>query len=202
MKTKLGIALAAAVAAVLLTASCSSSGDATGSTSKGNVAVTLKATGRVVGAAAGGAGDGSDDGSEGPTAATIVISAASARTTDGTLVPFAGTFPQTVDLLALASSGGSVTLPPDTLPEGSYDAIELWITQASITLHDGTIITITPPGSGWQVLIPVTFDVVPGQTTTITLNLSCDHSFEFVDGEFEFHPELEVEGVENEDDDD
>jgi hypothetical protein len=39
--------------------------------------------------------------------------------------------------------------------------------------------------------------VVAGQSTTVSLNLRCDSSFKLINGEFEFEPEVEVEGVEH-----
>jgi hypothetical protein len=193
--------LAVAGAALLLTTSCSSSHSPTTPANMGAVKMTMKASGTVAAATtaaatSSGKGVAPADMSNGPTAANIVISGASAQLTDGTFVPVTATFPQTIDQLALATSGGSVTLPAGLLPDGSYTALQITITQASITLHDGTIVTITPPGTGWLVLIPVTFDVVAGQETQITLNLRCDHSFHFLNGEFEFDPDIEVEGVE------
>jgi hypothetical protein len=49
-------------------------------------------------------------------------------------------------------------------------------------------------------MIAVSFDVVAGQQTVVTLNLRCDHSFHFLNGEFEFDPDIEVEDVEHHDD--
>ena len=195
---KLVSLLATATAAALLTASCSSSHSPTAASNQGVVKMTMKASGSVPAAttASATAGDGVTpaDASRGPQAATIVLSGASAQLADGSFVPVTATFPYTVDLLALAQSGGSVSLPDGLLPEGSYTGLQITITQASITLHDGTVITITPPGAGWVVLIPVTFDVVAGQATQLTLTLRCDHSFHFLNGHFEFDPDIECEG--------
>jgi hypothetical protein len=190
---------AASAAVLLVIAACSSSHSPTGMPAgKGAVALKMKASGTV--AAATSAGGVAPDTSQGPKAATITISAASAQNSEGTMVPLSGTFPQTVDLLALASNGGSVTLPADLLPEGTYSALQITITQASVTLQDGTVITVTPPGTGWQVTIKVSFTVVAGQETTITLNLNCGNSFHFLNGELEFNPEIDLEDVQEHDD--
>lgn len=88
-------------------------------------------------------------------------------------------------------------MPADILAAGHYDAIQITLTAVSLTLHDGTEVAITPPGTGWQVVIQVTFDVVAGQQTVVNLDLHCDHSFSFLNGEFEFNPEIEVDSVEH-----
>ena len=188
--------LAAATALAILLTGCSSSEPK--ATSQGVVAMTLKASGGVTAGSPMAATAGVAADSMGPKSATIVISAISARQTGGDWVPVGGSFPQTVDLLALVASGGGASLPAGALQEGSYDALQITITSASLTLQDDTIVTITPPGGGWVVLIPVAFEVVAGQETKITLNLRCDSSFKFANGEFEFEPEIEVEDVENE----
>ncbi len=196
MMIKHGLELAAALALAAAMAGCSSV-DQSGS-NKGNFRVALKASGTTTAAATTGASGGGND--NGITAANITISGASARTADGTWIAVQGSFPVTVDVIALATSGGTQTLPPDVLPEGHYDAIQITITAVNLTLHDGTTIAITPPATGWEVVIGVSFDVVAGQETVVNLNLHCDHSFSFRSGEFEFDPEIEVEGVEQHDD--
>jgi hypothetical protein len=113
-----------------------------------------------------------------------------------------GSFPVTIDVIALAQSGGTRTLPADVLPEGHYDAIQITITAVNLTLNSGTKIAITPPGTGWEVVIRASFDVVAGQETVVTINLRCDHSFSFLNGEFEFDPEFEFGGADEHDDDD
>ena len=197
MIKKHGLTLATAMAIAGFVSGCSSTDNS--SPNKGNMVMALKASGTV---SAGTTTTGlvAADQSEGPTAATITISGASARTPDGTWVPVQGSFPKDVDLIALAASGKTVTLPADILPEGHYDAIQIIITAANLTLYDGTKVAITPPGTGWEVVIPVSFDVVAGQQTIVNLNLRCDLSFDFLNGEFEFHPEIEVDGVEHHDD--
>lgn len=195
MTTKHGMALAAALTLTALAAGCSSTNQS--SSNGGKLSMSLGASGTAAAAMTTG-GVAADQG--GVTAANITISGASARTTDGTWVPLQGTFPMTVDLVALAASGNSVTFPPDIVPEGHYTAIQITITAVNLTLQDGTTVAITPPGTGWDVVIPVEFDVVAGQETVVKLKLHCDHSFHFLNGEFEFDPEIEVEGVEHDSD--
>ena len=197
MVTKHGLKLAAALALAASMAGCSSTDQS--SPSKGNFRMALRASGTTT-AAATTTGTVAADEERGLAAANVTISGASARTTDGTWVPMQGSFPVTVDVIALATSGGTQTLPPDVLPVGHYDAIQITITAVNLTLQDGTKIAITPPGTGWEIVIRVSFDVVAGQETIVNLNLHCDHSFSFLNGEFEFDPEIEVEGVEEHDD--
>lgn len=195
MSTGTGRTLSAVAVLTLLVTGCTSSEPQT--ISQGVVSMTLKATGAIPsGAPSPAAGIAADMGS-GPSAVTIVVAGVSARTTDGTWIPLAGTYPQTIDLLALVHGGGGVSLPADGLPEGSYDALQVTISSATITLQDGTIIAMTPPGNGWQVLIPVAFEVVAGQETKITLDLKCDASFHLANGQFRFDPDIEVDQVQS-----
>jgi hypothetical protein len=191
MTTKHAMAFATVLTLTALMAGCSSNDQS--SSGKGKLAMSLGASGTT--AAATTAGGVAADHGGGVTAANITISGASARTTDGTWVPLQGSFPMTVDLIALATSGNNVTFPPDIVPEGHYDAIQITITAVNLTLQDGTTVAITPPGTGWDVVIQVSFDVVAGQETVVHLKLRCDHSFHFLNGEFEFDPEIEVEAA-------
>ena len=192
MTTRSAFSLAMIMVVLALATSCASTDK---NANKGSVAMTFKASGAFPAPTTLAAGDSGPLNSGPPTSATIVISEASARTTGGTFETISGTFPKTIDVLALTESGGSVTLPAGLLPDGSYSAIQITITEVSITLNDGTVVTITPPGSGWQTLIAVNFDVIAGQETTITLNLHCERSFRFLNDHFEFEPDIEIEEV-------
>ena len=196
MMTKHGFALAAALAVAACAASCSSTDQS--SANKGNLRMALKASGTATAAATGGPVAADEAG--GLSAANITISGASAKNAEGAWVPMQGSFPITLDVIALATSGAAITLPADIVPEGHYQAIQITISAVNLTLQDGTKIAITPPGTGWEVVIGVAFDVVVGQQTVINLNLRCDHSFNFLNGEFEFDPDIEVEGVEEHND--
>src|SRR5262245_147591 len=123
MSTATGRTLSAVAVLTLLVSGCTSSEPQT--ISQGVVSMTLKASGAVPsGAPSSPPGFAADMGS-GPSALTIVVAGVSARRTDGTWIPLAGPYPQTVDLLALVHGGGGATLPADGLPEGSYDALQV-----------------------------------------------------------------------------
>jgi uncharacterized protein DUF4382 len=192
MKMKTAFALATILAIAALGAGCSSSNTGTSGT-KGALAVHMGATGTMP-ALQGGV---SADQQAGPTAATVTISAASARQVDGTWVSIAGSFPMTVDLIALAANGNTINLPADLVPEGQYNALQFTITAVNLTLQDGTTVAITPPAAGWMVLIPVDFTVTAGKETSVTLRFHVDGSFKSLNGEFEFEPEMDVESVEH-----
>ncbi len=194
MKTKSAFALATVLALAALGTGCSS-GDTGSKANKGALAVTMGATGAMPAMQGGVAADHKG----GPTAATVTISSASARQIDGTWIDIAGTFPMTVDLIALAANGNTVNLPADLVPEGQYNALQFTITAVNLTLQDGTTVAITPPATGWVVLVPVDFTVTAGKETAVTLRFHVDGCFKSLNGEFEFDPEVEVESVEHHD---
>lgn len=191
-KMRTALALAAAAGLALLAASCSSS--STDTTNKGKLQMTLAASGTTAALSTSSTGVAADT-SQGPKSVMITISAAQARDDSGNWVDIGGSYPVTVDLIALQQNGKTYTLPADLLPEGHYTAIQITITGVNITLQDDTQIAITPPADGWQVLIPTSFDVTAGQETTVMLNLHMDTSFHAVDGGFEFDPDIECDGV-------
>jgi hypothetical protein len=194
MKRKTAFALATVLAIAAFGTGCSS-GSTGSKANKGALAVSMGATGAMP-AVQGGV---SADHKGGPTAATVTISSASARQIDGTWINIDGTFPMKVDLIALAANGNAVDLPADLVPEGQYNALQFTITAVNLTLEGGTTVAITPPGTGWVVLVPVDFTVTAGKETSVKLRFRVDGSFKSLNGEFEFDPEVEVEGVEHHD---
>jgi hypothetical protein len=128
--------------------------------------------------------------------AHVTISSVRAHQVGGGWVPLAGTFPMEVDLLSLVN-GRTVTLASGALPAGDYDALEITITAVRLVTRDGTVITLELPPGGRTVVIEVFFTVLEGQETVLTLDFRVDLSFEFRGNEIEFHPEIEVEGVEH-----
>jgi hypothetical protein len=199
MKLRSSIVLTSLAIGLALIAGACSSNSPSNDASKGSLAVTMGATRAPAAGVQAATLDGDGDALSHFKAATITISSVEARNTDGTWVVIDAGLPATVDLLAILTAGNSVTLPADLVPEGQYNAIQIVITKVDLTLIDDTKISITPPGAGWTVQIPVDFSVVAGQATTVNLNLRCDSSFHLINGEFEFDPEIEVEGVDHED---
>lgn len=190
--------LAAAVLVVGLAgvvAGCSSSNDGKGS--QGSLAITLGATSAPAAGAVQASAAGTDDALSHLKAAVITLSGIEARMADGTWVPVETGLPVDVDLIAILNAGNVATLPADLLPEGDYDALELRITAVQLTLQNDTIVAITPPGTGWTARIPVSFSVVAGQSTVVNLKLRCGSSFKLFEGQIEFDPEIEAEGVEH-----
>lgn len=178
------MALAAAVAG------CSSSQERT---PRGSVTLALGASRVAAGVQAANASPGD------PLAllkgASSTVAHVEARRSDGSWVPIDRGLPTDVDLMAAADAGRTVTFPPDLLPEGHYDALQLRITRVDLTRLNGTRLTIAPEGASWVVRIPVDFGVASDQATIVGLNVRLDLSIKLVSGELEFEPEVEVNGV-------
>lgn len=180
---------AVVIALASFVAGCSSSQERT---SRGSLAVALGASRAAAGKAATVT---PDDPVALLKSAKITVAGIEARRTDGAWIPLDMGLPAVVDLLALANGGRTVTLPAGLLSEGQYTALQLRITQTELNRLSGTGVTIAPPGAGWVVSIPVDFGVVSGQATLLELNVRVDLSFKPLNGEFEFEPEIEVDGV-------
>ena len=133
----------------------------------------------------------------GAPAGVVTIAGVEARMSNGTWLPLETGLPNDVDLVALTRSGMVATLPAALLPEGDYDALELRITRVSVSPDGAMSITIPPPESGWTVRIPVSYSVLAGHSTTVRLKLRCGKSFSRLEGQFEFDPDIEVEGIEH-----
>jgi len=129
-------------------------------------------------------------------AVNIGISAVEARKLDGSWVPLDPDFPAGIDLLALANVGDTVTFPADMLPEGPYTALQLRINRVELALADGSRAPIEPGSRGWLVLVPVDFAVAVDRATVVELDVVLDRSLRLVNNEFEFDPQVELDGVE------
>jgi hypothetical protein len=128
-------------------------------------------------------------------AANVTFASILARNLDGQLIDVTIALPTTVNLLELVS-GGTVTLPIGFLPPGTYDQLVVVMTKVELTLGNGTVITIDPPGGGWTAIIRVTepFTVAEGATTTVSIRFHADGSFRWLDGSWQFHPEFDCDG--------
>ena len=130
-----------------------------------------------------------------PQAANVTFASILARNLDGELINVTIDLPVTVDLIGLGTDG-SFTLPAGFLPPGTYDQVVIVMTSVALTLANGTIVTIEPPGGGWTAVLPVTeaFTVAEGQTTTVDINFRPGGLFRWLDGVWEFIPDFECPG--------
>ena len=128
-------------------------------------------------------------------AANVTFASILARNLDGELINVTIELPVTVDLVGLGTDG-SFTLPAGFLPPGTYDQVVIVMTSVALTLANGTIVTIEPPGGGWTAVLPVTeaFTVAEGQTTTVDINFRPGGLFRWLDGVWEFIPDFECPG--------
>jgi hypothetical protein len=128
-------------------------------------------------------------------AANVTFASILARNLDGELINVTIDLPVTVDLIGLGTDG-SFTLPAGFLPPGTYDQIVIVMTQVALTLENGTIVTIEPPGGGWTAVLAVAdpFTVAEGQTTTVDINFRAGGLFRWLDGVWEFHPDFDCPG--------
>lgn len=149
-------------------------------------------------------GDGAacrDDSGRTISAAAVTFSSVLARNLDGQLIAVSSELPVDVDLMAVLT-GRTVELPAGTLPPGEYDQLVVVMTKVALTLSDGTVVTIEPPGGGWTAIVPTApFAVVEGGVTTIELRLRSD-SFRFRDGRFAFDPGFDCDRGGRDDDED
>ena len=119
--------------------------------------------------------------------ANVIFSSILARNLDGVLVDVTMALPDTVDVLLL--DGKEVTLPDGELPPGTYDQVVVVMTAVEGVTHDGTTITITPPGGGWTAIVPICpFVVEEGATTVVGLKLMLDRAFSWRDSRYHFQP--------------
>lgn len=109
--------------------------------------------------------------------ANVTLSSILLRTEDGELVSLDAELPITVDVVEI-DGGKQVQLPDGILDAASYDQVVLVISSVQMVAHDGTIITIDPPGGGWTAIVPVCpFEVLEGETTTLGIALNVRRSF-------------------------
>ena len=126
-------------------------------------------------------------------AAEVTFASILARNLDGVLVNVDMALPDTVDLIPIRESK-EITLPAGVLPPATYDQIVVVMTEVSVMIPDSTVITITPPGGGWTVIVPVCrFEVADGATTTVGLKLDVLRAFTWRDGHHHFRPGFSCE---------
>lgn len=191
MNSRKPILLALLAGLAIVAAACSGS-DSVVNSGQGQVRISLSSgvAAATTGAALGTMDDDHDDQGRSIIAAAVTFSSILARNLDGQLIPITSPLPVTIDIMTILA-GGQVDLPAGTLPPGTYDQIVVVMTRVDLTLSDGTIVSITPPGGGWTVVVPTQpFTVVEGGTTTLSLRTRGD-AFDFVGDHFEFDPEFD-----------
>ena len=121
--------------------------------------------------------------------ANVTFASILARNLDGVLVNIAMELPTTVDVAAMEERRAAVTLPDGELEPGTYDQIVVVMTEVQVETHDGTLVTIDPPGGGWTAIVPVCpFEVEGGATSVVGLELSVRYAFRWREGRFRFQP--------------
>jgi hypothetical protein len=190
---------ALAIAALALLAAACSSGDGVLSSraGQGQVRIVLASSAGTPLAATGGGDSASATRSHGDSeggrilSTEVTFSSILARTLQGELVGVGMELPVVVDLHSLVD-GGELVLPIGFLPPDTYDQIVIVMIRVALTLQDGTVIEITPPGGGWTAIVPTEpFTVIEGETTTVQLRFLADRSFLWMGDRWEFHPEFD-----------
>jgi len=183
-----------ALVAVLVAAGGCSGSDSVLKGNQGGLRLVMSADQPAVAAASRGGDDHSsdDDGTMGRLqAADVTFSSVLARNLDGQLINVSVDLPVTVDLLALVE-GRSFTLPIGSLPPEMYDEIVVVMSKVGLTLLDGTLIEVTPPGGGWTSIVRVEpFEVIEGETTTVNIRFDPRRSFRMLGDQIQFHPHFE-----------
>lgn len=149
----------------------------------------------VDGAALSGGHDDDDDDHPNPyfQSANVTFTSVLARNLDGVLVNITMDLPVTVDVMTM-ERGRQITLPDGDLAPGTYDQVVVVMSQVQGVTHEGTTITIDPPGGGWTAIVPVCpFEVADGETSVIGLQLSVRRSFVWRDGGLRFRPYIVCE---------
>ncbi len=145
-------------------------------------------------------GDDADDGDHGDhkpsryfKSAKGTFSSILARNLKGELVNVAMDLPVPVDVVTM-EGGREVTLPDGELPPGTYDQVVVVMTEVQVVTHDGTTITIEPPGGGWTSIIAICpFVVEEGETTMVSIQFDLKQAFSRRDGRFHFKPRFVCE---------
>jgi len=122
--------------------------------------------------------------------AQVTLSSVLVRNLDGQLINVDIELPVTVDVVQI-EGGKQVELPAGTLPAGTYDQVVIVLTAVEGTRHDGTVVTIQPPGGGWTAVVPICpLEVAEGATESVDITLNARNSFLQLGSHWGFHPEF------------
>jgi hypothetical protein len=137
--------------------------------------------------------------------ANVTLSSVLARNSDGVLVNLELDLPVVVDVVKI-EGGKEVLLPDGGLPVGLYDQVVIVMTAVQGVTHNGTVITVQPPGGGWTSVIPICpILVTEGGATTVALRLMWRSAFRWHgNNAFGFHPHFRplIDCDDDDDDDD
>ena len=199
-RSQLGsLGLGALLLASLLTGGCShsdfvdgSSGSGSG-TGTGRVRMVMGGPTRAAAADTVSASMLADDHGSNIESAEITIARIVARNLGGQLIDVGMELPVSVDLITLVQ-GGTFELPAGSLAVGSYDQLIVVIGALQVTLSNGTVSDVDPPGGGWMAIVRTdAFDVVEGEVTTLNLHFRAEHAFKWTQGQLEFDPEFDCD---------
>lgn len=120
--------------------------------------------------------------------ASVTLSSILARTVDGELVDLDVALPIVVDMVGI-DGGRQLVLPDGFLPIGRYDQVVFVITSVQGVTHDGTVVTIDPPGGGWTTIVPICpMEVTDGATATVGIAFNVRNSFVQLGNWWSFNP--------------
>jgi hypothetical protein len=98
------------------------------------------------------------------------------------------TTPFTVDLVDLAKTKDFAKLGITQLAAGRYTEVRLYVSSATATLEDGTIVSLTVLGRDDVVRVIHSFMITAGQTTTLAMDIDAKHSVIKAGGQYLLKP--------------
>lgn len=99
--------------------------------------------------------------------------------------------PVQIDITKLAAQKNFQQLPVSAIPSGHYVEMRLYISQAAALLNNGTVPSIVFNNHGNTIRIEKPFDILPGQTTTVTIDMNAQKSLIQEGPSYVLHPYIE-----------
>jgi hypothetical protein len=123
--------------------------------------------------------------------AQVTFSSILARNLAGELVDVTIDLPVTVDVVTM-EGGREIAFPDGVLPPATYDQVVVVIAEVQVIKHDGTTITMDPPGGGWTAIVPICpFEVGGDGTTTVGIQFDLKQAFSWRDNRYHFKPRFD-----------